>query len=183
MKPKQTTTANGKYYKQNQSSTNIVSPSSEQPRTKKARVHEPEVCNLKSLDEIVPKNLMNNHPELTCYDMAGGIQLVACDQGTNEGFIQPFTALYFHTRQEDRDATRKVAELRKATNVIAMVSRRWSKEKDEPVMKHPGKNDNGVVKYKKCYLVRYLIPGGANNENDKRALQTIASVRTNNHRK
>jgi hypothetical protein len=127
-------------------------------------------------EEIEPRNLMGNNSELFCLDLRGQIQLIWCDQGSNEGFLQPFSALYFHSNPNDREAQRKVQELRKITKIIAMVPRRKNRIENEPIMKPPGKGDNGVSRFKKCYLVRFC-PLGSCAEEKEAALCAIAEVR------
>jgi hypothetical protein len=119
---------------------------------------------------------MGNNPEFFCLDLRGGLQLISCDQGPNEGFIQPFTALYFHANKDDRDAQRRLSYLKETTKIIAMVPRRKSRLINEPIMKPPGKGDTGVPRFKKCYLVRFC-PTGSSEKDTEAALLAITEVR------
>jgi hypothetical protein len=140
---------------------------------KKGKWHQYEA---KQWEDIEPRNFMVNNPELFCFDLLGNIQLISCDQGSNEGFIQLFTAMYFHTKKDDRDGQRRLHRLKEVTKIIAMVPRRKSRFQNEPVMKPPGKSDNGMVCFKKCYLVRYC-PDGTTPQDTELALNAIAEVR------
>ena len=65
---------------------------------------------VKAFDEMKPRSLMSNNPEITCVNLAGCIQLIACDQGGTEGFIQPFVSLYFNTKENDRSKWKSVVD-------------------------------------------------------------------------
>lgn len=151
---------------------NVVSPNSAKKKTIARPIH----YEKKEWGEIQAKNLMGNNSELYCLELQGGIELISCDHGQNEGFIQPFTAKYFYTRKDDRDGQKVFRDLKEKTHIIAMVPRRMARERDEPIMKPPGKADNGVARFKKCYLVRFC-PGGSTSEEKEMALRAIAEVR------
>jgi hypothetical protein len=147
-----------------------VSPES----TKKNNNH----CHYELQDwkDVIPRNFMGNNPELFCLDLPGKIELIFCDQGLNEGFVQPFTAMYFHARDNDKDGQNKLIKLKKRTKIIAMVPRRASHLQNEPIMKPLAKGETGMPRFKKCYFVRYC-PCGSSFEEKQDALKAVAEVR------
>ena len=73
---------------------------------------------------------------------------------------------------------KQLKRLQDITKIVAMVPRRKSVSENEPVMKPPGKGDNGVACFKKCYFIRFC-PDGSDAREKESALNAIAEVRRN----
>ena len=156
-----------------------VSPLGDEHCNKKTRNGSEKAHGMKELDEIEPRILMGNNPEMYIAEAQGGLEFIYCDQGLSEGFINPFTVKYFHVNPEDRTGMNNLAKYKKITKIIAIAPRRKSATENEPAMKPAGKSDNQTVKYKKSYLVRYC-PEGSTSSEKHTALQAITDVSKGN---
>lgn len=135
---------------------------------------------LRGIDEIEPRNLLSTHPELYYVTMKGEIDLIYCDQGATEAFVYPVITKMFSVRSDDHTGKIHQRDLKEVTRVIAVASRRKSKELNEPEMKS-GSARNETAKFKKCYFVRlkeYDDYVSENKEGKIKALEAIAKVNT-----
>jgi hypothetical protein len=82
---------------------------------RQGRAKQTRCCEKKEWGEIQTKNLMGNNQELCCLELQGGIELISCDQGQNEGFMQLFTAECFCTKMDDREGKRVLRDLKEKT--------------------------------------------------------------------
>lgn len=113
--------------------------------------------------------------------MRGPIELIYCNQGLNEAFLNPFMSMYFHSGGSSfeevgsRNTKNQVIELRKKTKIIAAVPRRINLQTNEPEMKPGSKND--TRRYKKCYFVSYTKDESERSDNDRQeGLWAICNV-------
>jgi hypothetical protein len=117
----------------------------------------------RSLQE--PINLCGSHPEMFLESLAGNIEIVWCDDGAKEGFVDTFNKAYFNVDTTNAEAVRKASELRQKTGIFVACSRRISRHINKPVMKE---GSNGLS-YKSTYYVRFA----ARNNTDKEKEQLI----------
>ena len=96
-----------------------------------------------------PSNLSGTHPELFLERLQGNIELVWCNDGKKEGFIDPFVKAFFHCDKTNPNAVKMLEDLKKKTGVFVAVSRRISREKNESQFKEG--NHDGLFKLK-CFL-------------------------------
>ena len=109
---------------------------------------------LKSLQDVQPKSFLYKRPELVSINMRGCIDLIACNQGLKEGFINPFIDTYFNYDPSDRAAESKGKRLKAATSIIAAVARRTSLTSNTARKKIVTVKDE-TREYKMSYLVCY----------------------------
>lgn len=148
-------------------------------RSKKSHredVEEPNFSMISCLPEsLIPSYFVGTQPELFVIQLRGGLELIYCNQGSNEGFLQPLISALFQVSPGDQSGIQIRNNLCKKTKILCAVPRRESREENTPQLKTS--ESNGSVKYKKLYFVRY--PGiTANGGGSRRqALETIAQVR------
>ncbi len=122
---------------------------------------------------VTPSNLSGTHPELFLERLQGNIELVWCDDGKKEGFIDPFVKAFFHYEEKNPNAVKTYEELKKKTGIFVGVSRRISQEMNEPQLKQG--NQGGM--FKLTYFVRHRDLNRSDLELDHRVcLETIANV-------
>jgi hypothetical protein len=122
---------------------------------------------------VKPSNLSGAHPELFLERLQGNIELVWCNDGTKEGFIDPFVKAFFHYEEKNPNAVKTYEELKKKTGIFVGVSRRISQEMNEPQLKQG--NQGGM--FKLTYFVRHRDLNRSDLELDHRVcLETIANV-------
>jgi hypothetical protein len=122
---------------------------------------------------VTPSDLSGTHPEWFLERLQGNTDLVWCDDGKREGFIDPFVKAFFHCDKTNPNAVKTFEDPKKKTGTFVGVSRRVSREKNESQFKEG--NHDGM--FKLTYFVRC---GGSNNSNlasDHRVcLEAIADV-------
>jgi len=118
------------------------------------------------MEGVLPSNLSGVHPELFIERLQGNIELVWCDDGKKEGFIDPFLKAFFHYDKKSPNAVKKFEELKKKTGIFVGVSRRISKEMNEPELKEG--NHGGMFK------LTYFIRRSDSEVNRRVCLVTIA---------
>ena len=100
---------------------------------------------IEGLDNIDPSNYISTGTEKFSINMRGPIDLIGCNQGSTEGFVNPFIEAYFN--QKSLDTTKC---LKKNTNIIAVVSRHVGMNVNKPQMKQVKSRS-----YKMSYFVSY----------------------------
>jgi hypothetical protein len=122
---------------------------------------------------VEPTNLCNSHPELFLESLQGNIDLVWCQDGKKEGYIDPFNKAFFEYERKNPNAVKTFMELKKKTGIFVATNRRISREVNEPDMKEG--NHGGL--FKMTYYVRHR---GWNNKELERehrmCLETLAEV-------
>jgi hypothetical protein len=122
---------------------------------------------------VTPSNLSGMHPELFLERLQGNIELVWCDDGKREGFIDPFVKAFFHYDKMNPNAVKTFEDLKKKTGIFVGVSRRISREKNESQFKEG--NHGGL--FKLTYFVRHCGSNSSNLVLDHRVcLEAIADV-------
>jgi hypothetical protein len=96
-------------------------------------------------------NFCGAHPELFLERLQGNIELVWCDNGTKEGFIDPFVKAFFHYDKKNPNAVKTFEELKKKTGIFVGVSRRISREVNQSQLKEG--NNNGMFKLTYSFVV------------------------------
>ena len=120
-----------------------------------------------------PSNFSGAHPELFLQKLQGNIELVWCDDGKKEGFIDPFVKAFFHYDKKNPNAVKTFKELKKKTCIFVGVSRRISRQMNESELKEG--NHGGM--FKLTYFVRHVNRNKSDPELDHRmCLETIADV-------
>jgi len=122
---------------------------------------------------VIPSNLSGTHPELFLERLQGNIDLVWCDDGKKEGFIDPFVKAYFHYDKTNPNAVKMFENLKRKTGIFVGVSRRISLEKNESQFKEG--NHGGLSKL--TYFVRHSGSNNSDLVSDHRVcLEAIADV-------
>jgi hypothetical protein len=98
-----------------------------------------------------PSNLSGAHPELFIEKLQGNIELIWCDDGKKEGFIDPFVKAFFHYDKKNPNAVKTFEELKKNTGIFVGVSRRLSRQRNEAALKEG--NQGGM--FKLTYFIRH----------------------------
>lgn len=120
-----------------------------------------------------PINLSSSHPEMFLESLQGNIEIIWCDDGIKEGFVDTFNKAYFNVDNTMPDAVKKARELREKTGIFVSCSRRISRESNNPVMK--AGNNGGS--YKSIYFIRLASQNDKDVEREQRlCLETIANV-------
>lgn len=169
------------YQKNKQRSTNIVSDAASPDNNKKAKTSHcgKNPTRIMSMiaylpNKMIPSNFLGTGPEFFMIRLKGNLELIYCDQGSNEGFLKGLMDTLFQVKPGNLAQEKIRDDLVAKTNILCVVPRRKSHSENVPQLKNA---DNGsAVKYKKMYFVRY--PGIAINNNVTRlgVLQTLASV-------
>ena len=124
-------------------------------------------------ESVEPISLCASHPEMFLERLQGNIELVYCDDGLKEGFIDTFNKAYFHVDKSKPDAVKKYQELKAKTGIFVAVCRRLNRETNQPHLKE---GTNGGM-FKQTYFVRHAKWSSDDLETDHRTcLQTIADV-------
>jgi hypothetical protein len=122
---------------------------------------------------VTPSNLSGAHPELFVERLQGNIELVWCNDGKKEGFIDPFVKAFFHCDKKNPNAVKMFEDLKKKTGIFVGVSRRISQETNEAKLKEG--NQGGM--FKLTYFVRHRGSNNADLVLDRRVcLETVADV-------
>jgi hypothetical protein len=122
---------------------------------------------------VEPTNLCSSHPELFLESLQGNIDLVWCQDGKKEGYIDPFNKAFFEYDRKNPNAVKTFMELKKKTGIFVAINRRISPEVNEPDMKEG--NHGGL--FKMTYYVRHHGWNNKELERDHRmCLETLAEV-------
>lgn len=128
--------------------------------------------------EIVPQgtspvNLRSSHPELFVESLLGNIDIIWCNDGNREGFIDPLMKALFSPDKRDIKALKIMEELKRNTHIFAATGRRVSPTENQVQMKQ---GNNGAM-YKLTYLIRRRIETGQVEEREQRkCLEYMAEV-------
>lgn len=128
---------------------------------------------------VPPSYFVGNTPEWLLIRLQGGVELIYCDQGKAEAFINPVIQQLFKAGPTDKAAINIRTELQQKTGILCCVARRKSREEDEPALKHAHANAHntyGNAQFKMTYFVRFC--GQTRNTIQQRrfALETLAEV-------
>lgn len=134
-----------------------------------------EKLKLKGLEDVQPKSFLYKGPELVSVDMRGCIDLIICNQGLQEGFINPFINAYFNYNPSDRTAQTNGKRLKAATSIIAAVARRTSLASNTARKKIVTVKEE-TREYKTSYLVCYR-PHGSSSSDRLASLRGVCKVR------
>ncbi len=122
---------------------------------------------------VTPSNLSGTHPELFLERLQGNMELVWCNDGKKEGFIDPFVKAFFHYDKTNPTAVKTFEDLKKKTGIFVGVSRRISWEKNESQFKEG--NHGGM--FKLTYFIRHGSSNSSDLVSDHRVcLEAIADV-------
>ena len=123
-------------------------------------------------DDQAPVYMVGSSPELFLVQLRGGIDLIYCNQGAEEGFVHSFVEPYFYNGVKDSVPTERFKHLRGQTGIFAMVARRKSRVENVPQFKI---QDGKVTQYSKCYFVRM---SGANGGSDTERMAVLRAMKT-----
>jgi hypothetical protein len=163
----------------------VVSPNSQGEKRKARVVDEEEESKKQQLSVIVPtvkyvmkneilekgvtpSNLSGTHPELFLERLQGNIELIWCDDGKKEGYIDPFVKAYFQYDRTIVTEMKTFEDLKKKTGIFIAVSRRISQKVNQATLKQV--NNGGL--FKLTYFIRHLDL----ISNHRTCLESIADV-------
>ena len=169
-------------YQGNKDGTNSIVTNSVSPEnTKKSKTtHSTEGATADfSMVTCLPKSMLPSYflgtvPEMFVIELQGGIELIYCNQGNSEAFVQPLVNAFFQVPPENKTAVALRKELVEKTQILCVVPRRVSHKENVPQTK-PAQNGTTTV-YKKMYFVRYPGYSLNNNETRRNVLETLADV-------
>ncbi len=116
-------------------------------------------------EDKAPVLLIGSNPELFLVHLKGGLELIYCNQGQDEGFVHSFVDVYFNGNN-----AQNFSHLHVDTGIIAMVARCKSREEDVPQCKV---QDGKMTAFQKSYSVCMSGPNGGSDDSQMRALVAI----------
>lgn len=120
-----------------------------------------------------PVNLRSSHPELFLESLQGNIDIIWCNDGIKEGYIDPLMKALFAHDKKDAKAFKVMEELKMKTGIFAAAGRRISRTENQVQMKE---GNNGGM-FKLTYLIRHRNGHHGNNDvNQRQCLEHIADV-------
>jgi hypothetical protein len=131
---------------------------------------------------ITPSYYVGNIPEFFLLRLQAGLELIYCDQGAGEAFLNPIIHTLFNVNSKDKVGIKMRNELQEKTHILCVASRRKSRQINEPITKpagsgnNPTTNNDSSKNFKKIYLLRYCGTTGSTQQQQHTALEALAQV-------